>query len=120
MPIALTVHRLSPEKTIPVGLTNESLYFVGRTEQELSIVCAESLSVDSERQETGWRALRVKGPLDFGLIGILAGIASCLANASVSIFALSTFDTDVILVKQDKLISAVEALRGAGYTIDDS
>jgi hypothetical protein len=67
------------------------------------------------RCEPGWRALAVKGPLDFGLTGILASIAAPLAEAGISIFAISTFDTDYVLVKAERLDDAVEALRRAGH-----
>ncbi|MBN1372589.1 MAG: ACT domain-containing protein, partial [Anaerolineaceae bacterium] len=69
------------------------------------------------RAEGGWRALKVLGPLDFSLTGILAGLASTLAAAGVSIFALSTFDTDYIMVKESSLGTAIEALREQGHTI---
>jgi hypothetical protein len=120
----LVVHRFSPETPLPKGLTDESLYFIGKTENELSIVCSDRFFVKTTSEdhqiETGWRALRVKGPLDFGLIGILAKIGKCLADAQVSIFALSTFDTDIILVKQEKIHDALKALRQAGYTVPDT
>jgi hypothetical protein len=67
------------------------------------------------RCEPGWRALAVEGPLDFGLTGILASIATPLAEAGISLFAISTFDTDYVLVKAERLDDAMEALRRAGH-----
>jgi hypothetical protein len=66
-------------------------------------------------REDGWRAMRVVGTLDFSLTGILSGIATALADAKIGIFAVSTYDTDYILVKQENLDRAVEALKEAGY-----
>ena len=68
--------------------------------------------------QKGWRALLVAGTLDFSLVGILASLATTLASAGVSIFAMSTYDTDYILVKEDALQKAIEALEGAGHTIE--
>ena len=68
--------------------------------------------------QDGWRAFRVKGQMDFSLIGILAGIATVLADEAISIFAISTFNTDYILVKQEDFEKAIDALDHAGYTIE--
>ncbi len=82
---------------------------ITRTRDELSIVC--------ESPGGEWRCLKVEGPLDFSLVGILASLAEPLAKAGVPIFAISTFDTDYILVKADNLERAIRALRSAGHTI---
>jgi hypothetical protein len=68
-------------------------------------------------RESGWRCLKVRGPLDFGLTGILAALTSALAAASIPIFALSTYDTDYLMIKTDTLERAIEALRGAGHRV---
>ena len=86
--------------------------------EELSVVCAEGAEPAGARVESGWRAFKVQGPLDFGLTGVLAAIASPLAAAGVPIFALSTFDTDYVLVKEALLTAAVEALRKAGMDVE--
>jgi len=80
-------------------------------------VCAEGLAPEGTKCESGWRIFQVAGPLEFSLTGILAAIAAPLANAGVSIFAISTFDTDYVLVKEENLARAVEALRGAGQHV---
>jgi uncharacterized protein len=82
---------------------------ITRTRDELSIVC--------EAPAGEWRCLKVQGPLDFSLVGILASLAEPLAKAGVPIFVISTFDTDYILVKADNLERAIEALRSAGHTV---
>jgi GNAT superfamily N-acetyltransferase len=90
---------------------------VTRTAGELSIVCDETSVPGEARAERGWRVLRVAGPLDFALTGVLASLTAPLAAATVSIFAVSTFDTDYILVRADALDRALEALRGAGHEV---
>lgn len=94
------------------------LTFVGRTPEELSLVC-ETARVPSGalEREDGWRALRVDGTLAFSLVGVLAGITAALAAAKISVFCVSTFDTDYVLVKETALDAAVSALRSAGYAV---
>jgi hypothetical protein len=88
-----------------------------RSREELSVVCREDVVPADVRQEKGWRAFMVEGPLDFGLTGVLAAIAGPLAVAGISIFALSTFHTDYVLVKEDKLEAATKALSAAGHNV---
>ena len=92
------------------------LFFIGSTDAELSLVCeTDRVPAHTLAREDGWRALRIVGQLDFALTGILSGIASVLAAAKVGIFAVSTYDTDYILVKGENLDLATNALRKAGY-----
>ena len=94
------------------------LYFIGNTGAELSLVCeTERTPARTLAREDGWRALRIAGTLDFSLTGILSGIASILAEEKIGIFAVSTYDTDYILVKRENLDRAVEALRREGYEV---
>ena len=94
--------------------------FVGKTDAEISVVC---LTADVPHatlaREDGWRALRVAEAMDFGLTGVLAGISTVLAQAGISIFAVSTFDTDYILIKGENLGLAQSALEAGGYTIEN-
>jgi len=120
LPDTLTIHRLHPDDPFPVQLAAAQPVAIIRTERELSVVCPQDVLLDSQVSETGWRAFRVKGTLDFGLTGILAGIATCLSDAAISIFALSTFETDVILVKQDQLAKAEATLENAGYPVSET
>ena len=93
------------------------LFAITRTPDELSIVCSQANVPPNTFSEPDWRALKVSGPLDFSLTGILASLASPLAQAGISIFALSTFDTDYLLVKSGALDRAVEVLRRAGHAV---
>lgn len=92
------------------------LLFVGKTDEELSLVCPEQCAPDScIRREDGWRAFRIAGELDFSLTGILAGIAQALAEEGIGIFAVSTYNTDYVLTKKDNFGRAVSALARRGY-----
>ena len=93
---------------------------VTTTPQEISVVC-ETAHVPQETRtiSDGWRCIGVEGPLDFSMVGVLSPIASALAKAQVSIFAISSFDTDYILVKQDALADACCALEAQSYHIKE-
>ena len=94
------------------------LFFFSKTAEELSLVCPETdLPAAVLQCERGWRALKICGVLDFALVGILAKISSLLANAGISIFAVSTYNTDYILIKESHLQKAAAALRTNGYQI---
>jgi len=112
-----TIWRLGAADAIPENIDDVAPCFIARTEDELSIVCPSSVELPGVRNEPGWSCLRVAGPLDLALTGILAGISGVLAGAGVPLFAVSTFDTDYVLVKTDRLGEASLALRAAGYTI---
>ena len=114
-----TVHRFSPESEIPANALTGNFLSITRTDDELSIVCDADIPLNSDKSESGWSCIRVLGPLDFGLTGILAKIASVLAEAEISIFAISTYDTDYILVKKEKLMAAQETLLEAGYIFEN-
>ncbi len=110
-----TIHRLSPDSAIPPQVLASDFFTASKTPDELSIVCRSGIEVASEKSSSGWACLKVLGPLDFSLTGILSGIAGALAGAGISIFAVSTYDTDYILVNSDKLEAATRALAAAGY-----
>jgi hypothetical protein len=112
---SFTLYRLKSGADIPKVVLASPFYSLTRTEDELSILVPEAVKLATEKSEPGWSALKVAGPLDFSLTGILAGITSTLAQASISIFAISTFDTDYILVKSDQLTTAKAALTAAGH-----
>lgn len=100
-----------------IDLSAEYLFFM-RTPEEISLVCETRLKPkDVEKASDGWRAFRIVGVLDFSLVGILSSITCALAANGISVFAVSTYDTDYILVKSEKVDAACEALRGAGYEV---
>jgi uncharacterized protein len=122
-PDRYAVARWPGDTPVPPGLLDApGLVSVARTEEELSVVCREAdMPTDpaAEQQETGWRALTARGPLAFTLTGIMAAISGALAGAGVSLFALSTYDTDHVLVKETDLGRAIDALREAGLEVHD-
>ena len=97
---------------------NKNFCFAAKTDEELSLVCPtkDVPEVTSERDE-GWRAFRIQGTLDFSLIGILAKISTILAEHRIGIFAISTFNTDYILVKQENFVKALQSLAEHGYKV---
>lgn len=115
----LAVCRLAPEAPYPEWARPGELLALVRTLDELSIVCQERFVPPEVKVERGWRAFQVQGPLDFSLVGVLASIARPLADAGVSIFALSTFDTDYILVKENMLARGLKALSQVGFLVID-
>lgn len=110
-----SIHRLDPATPIPENVLQSRTYFIGKTNEELSIVCDSELLIDSTKSVSGWSYIKVMGPLDFNLQGVLSGIAGILADAGISICAISTFDTDYIFVRNFDLDKAASALEKAGY-----
>jgi hypothetical protein len=111
------IHRLPADADIPNTVLEQGFYALVRTADELSIVCAAQLCVESSETAADWRGLRVRGPLDLALTGILAHLSRILAEAGVTIFAVSTFDTDYVLVPAAELASAIEALQTNGVAV---
>jgi hypothetical protein len=109
------IHRLKPGTALPKALFSSPFYNLSQTEDELSVVAPVMLKLEAEKTEPGWSVMKVVGPLEFSETGILAGIATTLAAAGISIFVLSTFDTDYILVKDAQLRAAKDALTAAGH-----
>jgi len=117
LPDLLAITRLAADSPVPRWSRRSRWTSITRTANELSVVCAAEAVPAGVRCEKPFRAIAVDGTLDFALTGILASIAEPLAKAKISIFAISTFDTDYVLVRQDKLAAAVLALRSAGFRI---
>lgn len=111
----LTVCKLISTEDINL---NKDFYFIGRTDEEISLVCRteDTPPITSERED-GWRGFRIQGVLDFSLIGILSEISGVLANNKIGIFAVSTYNTDYILVKEENFDRALNVLAQAGYKI---
>ena len=113
LPYSLSVAKYDciPERT-------EGFYSLTVTKGEVSLVAETArLPQGCVAREDGWRAFVVEGPLDFSLVGILADITSALAESGIPIFAISTYDTDYILVKEDRFEDAYRALKGKGYIL---
>lgn len=115
---SFSIHRLSPKNEIPIQIYQDQFFSTTKTDEEISVVCSSSVHLDSESSETDWSCIKVLGPLDFSLTGILANISAILAKAEISIFAISTFDTDYILIKSEKLQAAKKALQQAEYDFE--
>ena len=115
LPDNLTICKVSSITDIDFS---SCLYFVGRTSEEISLVCRrEDTPLNTTEREDGWRAFYVEGPLDFSLTGVLSKISTVLAENGIPIFAVSTFNTDYILVKAEKREEAMEALENAGHEV---
>jgi hypothetical protein len=117
VPGSYAVCRLAADEAQPAWTAAGPFVSVTRTDAELSIVCEQGLVPAEVRSEQGWRCLRVKGPLGFGMTGILASLASPLAGSGVSIFVVSTYDTDYLMVQERDLERAANALERAGHTV---
>ncbi len=113
----MSVCRLSPTSEVPDWAITGGFFSVTRTTDELSVVCPEGSVPEGVRCERGWRVLKLEGPFEFSEVGVLASVAVPLAEAGVGIFAVSTFDTDYVLVKEEGLESAVAALCGRGHEV---
>ena len=93
-------------------------YFIGKTDEELSLVCkTEDTPADTIERDDGWKGFRIQGTLDFSLIGILSKLSGILADHKIGIFAISTYNTDYILVKKENYDRALKALASEGYII---
>ena len=111
----LTVCKLAATTDIDLS---KDFYFIGKTDEELSLVCkTEDTPANTTDRDDGWKAFRIEGVLDFSLIGILSKISGILADNKIGIFAVSTYNTDYILVKKENFDKALGVLEEAGYTI---
>ena len=117
LPGVFAICRLDAAAPIPSWVTSRDFFSITRTRDELSIVCQQRDVPAGVRCERDWRALKVEGKLDFALTGILASLAAPLADAGISIFAISTYDTDYLLLKETNLPRAVQVLSVAGLRI---
>jgi hypothetical protein len=113
------VCRLPAGATVPDWATRGGLWSLTRTPDELSVLCAEAVVPAGVRHEPGWRCLRVAGTLPLGEVGVVSALAGPLAEAGVSVFVLSSFDTDYLFVRAEQWERAVEALRAAGHEVRD-
>ncbi|MBQ2023179.1 MAG: ACT domain-containing protein [Lachnospiraceae bacterium] len=117
LPYKLTVCKVADIKEIDL---NTEFYFIGRTDEEISLVCkTEDTPAATTERDDGWRGFRIEGVLDFSLIGILSKLSGILAENKIGIFAVSTFNTDYILVKGENFERAMTVLADAGYTVKE-
>lgn len=112
---ALTVCKVSELSDINLAA---DFFFIGKTDEELSLVCkTEDTPENTTERDDGWRGFRIQGVLDFSLIGILSKLSGILAEHKIGIFAVSTYNTDYILVKEENYERALTVLASEGYTI---
>lgn len=117
LPDTFAICRLAPDTAIPPWAPAGCIFSITRTPDELSVVCEQSLVPEGVRYESGWRCLRVAGAIDFSQVGILASLVGPLAESGISVFAISTFDTDYLLVKEADFEKAKTVLQEAGHTM---
>ncbi len=117
LPEAFAICRLD-RAAVPLWAAANDFISITQTRDELSIVCVEKFVPSDVKADRDWRALKVEGPLDLALTGVLASLANPLAEARINIFAISTFDTDYLLVKGYNLTRACEVLRQAGHRVE--
>jgi uncharacterized protein len=117
VPETFAICRLPPDAMTPRWAGTGLLFSVTRTPDELSIICPEANVPGGVLCDRGWGCLKVDGPLEFSAIGVVASLAQPLAAAGVSIFVVSTYNTDYLLVKSESLAKAMEVLRAAGHEV---
>ncbi len=117
LPDVFAVARLAPDVAVPAWASAGAFASITRTPEELSVVVADDAVPADVTAERDWRALVIAGPIPFELTGVLAAVLAPLAAEAIPIFALSTYDTDYVLVRAARLERAVEALRAAGHTV---
>lgn len=112
---SFSIHRFEPSTKVPKEVFKSGFFAVCRTDEELSVVCPASLTFAGSKCNTGWAGMKIVGPLDLNEVGVMAGVLRILSVYGISIFAVSTYDTDYIFVKAPNLKRAVSALKNAGY-----
>ena len=120
LPERFAISRLAADAPVPAWATEGPFFSVTRTGDELSVVCELARVPVGVESQTGWRVFNVHGPFVLTEIGVLSALATPLAEAKLSLFAISTFDTDYLLVASETLSAAVSALERAGHTIHRS
>ena len=116
LPAPVAVCRLASDAAVPEWIRG-TFTSITRTNDELSIVCDDDAVPADVQAERGWRALKLEGPIPFGMTGVASALLAPLAAARISIFLISTYDTDYLLLKAETFERALGVLRGAGYEI---
>lgn len=119
LPDRMAVCRFAPTAQLPEGLDKSGFYSITRTEEELTVVCAEASVPSRALSEGGWRCFKIQGPLDFSETGIIFSLSKPLAESGIPVFVVSTFDTDYFMVKEKDLVKAIEALTAAGHQLKE-
>ncbi|HEX4535874.1 MAG TPA: ACT domain-containing protein [Candidatus Acidoferrum sp.] len=114
-----TICHLAADAAVPEWATQGQFFSITRTSEELSIIAASDLVPERLRTELSWRVMKIHGPFDLSEVGVLAALAQPLGAAGVSIFAVSTFDTDYLLVQCRQLREAISGLRNASHTVHE-
>ena len=109
------IHKLDKCTNLPEELIECEFFSLSNSQEELSLVCPEQMLIQSENSSPNWKCFKVEGPLDLKLTGILAGLADTLSKARISIFAVSTFNTDYLLIQKQAMKAAKNALTSQGY-----
>jgi hypothetical protein len=117
LPETYAVCRLDAGAAVPPWATTGIFFSITRTAEELSAVCLQSLVPDGVRCERDWRCVQLVGPIPFSIVGVLASLVQPLAEAGITVFAVSTFDTDYLLVKAADLARAIDAWRQCDHTM---
>ena len=112
-----SVYKFGPEYVMNHNFKSSEFFSITKTKDELSIVAKENLFNDYLKVENGWKILKINNILDFSLIGILSQISTILANENISIFVISTYNTDYIMVKSENVNKAIEALLKNNYIL---
>ncbi len=117
LPETLAICRFEPGTPLPQWLPTATFFSLTNTNDELSLVCSMEAVPDDVKADSHWRGFKLHGPFPFSLVGILNSVTIPLAEANIGIFAISTYDTDYVLVKESNLSRAIMTLREAGHTI---
>ena len=117
LPERLAICQRSPDEPIPEFIARSQFWSITRTDEEISLVLPEELVPGGWKAEKGWRCFKVLGSLNFNMTGILASLTSCLADAGVSTLAISTYNTDYLLVRESDLEKAKKVLKASGYKV---
>ena len=110
--------KLKPTGEIPQDIFSQEVYSITRTEDEISIVVNSGLKIQSDNIENGWRIIKIAEVLDFSLTGVLSKISGVLADNDISIFVVSTYNTDYILIKEHYVNKAIKILTDNGYRFE--
>jgi len=120
LPGTFAICRLPPDAVVPEWATRGRFFSITRTSDELSVIAEAALVPAGLRTKASWRVMKVHGPFDFSEVGVLASLVAPLAAADVSVFTISTFDTDYLLVQCGQLREAVAALHNAAHTVHEA